>query len=305
MKRQTSLSSFFKNPNESSASSRPSAQNIQTNENESSMLAEETESQLSDVSQLAVLSDEENDGNESGTGGDSTSENEPSPKKLKGKTQKNNMNRVYTFKAEWRRKFSWLRIVSIEKKTVYCALCKDEKVGGDWAREKKLPKWRSFAFQYHETSDKRHLKAIDTESSRPKKLLELAAATAKDKANDGVIVLMKNVLFTVQKNLPIYLAENIHQLVDHLCQESNEESFKKLVPTHHRSNFSSYTFIDALNKSVFQSFVALINNCVSFNLHLDESTDLVEQKHLMLYMTMWNQQDQSVKSKYVELFNMF
>lgn len=163
----------------------------------------------------------------------------------------------------------------------------------------------------------------------------------------GKILLMRNVLFAVKNELPISMAENLHKLIDahlsHLDGEWRQENVNKQEVSKHKhifytyhnasqsdelakspfripgmdfhtSNYSTYEFLNALNKHVEEieldklkvNFIILpsyngINKLLSvkaansFTLHVDESTDISKTKLLLLYTQHVNTSDQVVE----------
>lgn len=120
------------------------------------------------------------------------------------------------------------------------------------------------------------MNTVAAQKNRPHNLLKKSVSTLTKKTNKGVEKLMKNVLFCVQQNIPLSGTSALHDLLIDQCET---EEHKINLPSSHKSSFSTYNFLSAINESVYKKEICC------FNLHLDESTDITEQKYLMLYYT--------------------
>uniref|UniRef100_A0A915I3F4 HAT C-terminal dimerisation domain-containing protein n=1 Tax=Romanomermis culicivorax TaxID=13658 RepID=A0A915I3F4_ROMCU len=143
--------------------------------------------------------------------------------------------------------------------------------------------------------DKRN--ALDRTPQRRTEL-SIAVNSAHKKATTvtpGKTILMRNVLYAIQNELPISNAEKLHslfachlkQLEDEWINENPENCkstpFNLSGMNSHTSNFSSYQFLDAMNKYVENDQLAELRDSKSFSIHIDESTDISKTKLLLVY----------------------
>lgn len=204
----------------------------------------------------------------------------------------------YSFQQSWLKQFPWLKIIDSRNQIVSCKLCSQEKMKTAWAKEKPLPTWRVDFFKYHETKDKGHIKAVENIKARPKQIIENASNVAREKMCGQIMRCLQKVLFVVQKNLPISTSTDLHDLV---LEFSNQINIKSMLPSHHQSNFSTYQFIEAINQDVFEKEIKKLKESVGFTLHIDESTDITEEKQMMVYITNWDQISLAPKTSFLTL----
>lgn len=202
------------------------------------------------------------------------------------KRQKLDQKKEYSFQLKWLKQFQWLKIVNSEQKIVQCTTCKGEKISSVWATGKALPTWRVDFFKYHETKDKGHMKAINIKNQKPMKLMEKAYNVAHEKIGSEIHLVMKKVLLIVQQNIPISVSSELHELIHNLSEKAKNQ---RLLPNNHHSNFSTYQFLEAMNHVVFDKQIKSIIESIGFTIHIDESTDISEEKQMIVYVTHWDE----------------
>ncbi len=179
-----------------------------------------------------------------------------------------------------RQLFPWI-LHDQETGAVVCDLCKKGGVRSEWANGKELPRqgWKKDAFVRHSRS-KEHQQAAKTRKAQTdfKKSLQLAVS----RSAPGIIALMKNILFIVQQEKAIHGATALHDLVSHQIESSGGSS--TAIPLTHRSNYSTYTMLDALNLQVQDIDSTELQNALCFGIHMDESTDISQEKCLLIYV---------------------
>ncbi len=100
---------------------------------------------------------------------------------------------------------------------------------------------------------------------------------------------MKNVLFIIQEEKPIRFASSLHELV--ATQISSFGGSSSAFPQSHRSNSTTYTMLDALNIQVKEEDTADLQDLLCFGIHMDESTDISQQKCLLIYVQYMDQRE--------------
>ncbi len=127
---------------------------------------------------------------------------------------------------------------------------------------------------------KEHQQAAKTRKAQSdfKKSLQLAVS----RSAHGIIALMRDVLFMVQQEKPIHGATALHFLVSHQIESSGGSS--TAIPLAHRSNYSTYTMMDALNLQVQNNDSTELQNAFCFGIHMDESIGISQEKCLLIYV---------------------
>uniref|UniRef100_A0A915JPE5 C17orf113 probable zinc finger domain-containing protein n=1 Tax=Romanomermis culicivorax TaxID=13658 RepID=A0A915JPE5_ROMCU len=190
-------------------------------------------------------------------------------------------SKTYYYRASWCTKFPWLTVTDKQKILVVCNICRESGGKNAWASGKSLPDWRTSNLTDHEKS-KAHKDSVENSKVAPKNVFQQAHKNLTEKSSNEIIMIMKKVLFVVQEGAPIYLSSKLHKLISHLCKAQENQL---ILPKHHGSNLSTYEFIAVLNQSIYDSVTKVLNNDIGFTLHVNESTDVAEQKHLILYAT--------------------
>uniref|UniRef100_A0A915IN56 DUF4371 domain-containing protein n=1 Tax=Romanomermis culicivorax TaxID=13658 RepID=A0A915IN56_ROMCU len=210
------------------------------------------------------------------------------------------LNPQYGFKHIWLKKFLWLKIASFDEKKVYCDFCKSEKVNTIWSLSKILPTWRIDAFNYHEQKDKDHAKAVAAIKTRPLNAIKTAAKVVQQKDGEAVIRIIRKVLFVVQHNQPISTSTDLHTFLRYLGETSSNSN---IIVNSNKSNFLMYQFLKAIDASLFQAIITRLCESICCTLHVDELKDIMEQKHLMLYATLWNAGNCSTVTTFLAIFH--
>lgn len=187
-------------------------------------------------------------------------------------------------------------MVSQTKKEVVCTYCKQEKIDSIWSVGKPFTSWRIDPLKYHDTKDKDHLKAVAAMKNRPQNMIKKAATVAYKRGGESIIKIMRNVIYVLQNGLPISFCTKLHEAIYFFGELIDQPN---ILPKSHGSNFSTYQFIFAMDEAVLEEDVLHLKESNGFTLHVDESTDIVEQKHLMMYITIWNREKSAPETRFL------
>lgn len=146
-----------------------------------------------------------------------------------------------------------------------------------------------------------------------------AAKKAKKIAGAETIRIMKKVLFIIQSKffkfspniftvhnvylggIPLNLSDRLHELINNLATDAK---LSKPLPERHSSSFSTYEFLCAINEDTFNETRQLLRSQDAFSIHIDESTDIVQEKHLMVYATIFDSKQQVSRTIFVALLKL-
>uniref|UniRef100_A0A915HHP2 DUF4371 domain-containing protein n=1 Tax=Romanomermis culicivorax TaxID=13658 RepID=A0A915HHP2_ROMCU len=204
---------------------------------------------------------------------------------------------TFAFQSNWKNTFPWLEVLDRKAMIVVCRICREAKEKNAWASGKSLKTWRSTYMNDHKMS-KSHKNAEDAVKLAKQDALVKSQKICIEKSCQEVMDNMMKVLFVVQQNGPIYFCSKVHEMITHLCDKNDQ---KRLLPSHHYSNFSTYEMLAALNKATYMEVIGKIRQSNGFTLHIDESTDITEQKHLLMYATFFDCDSQIQTTTYLAL----
>jgi len=148
-------------------------------------------------------------------------------------------------------------------------------------------------------------------------IIPIAAKKARQIAGAETIRIMRKILFIIQSKyqlsfcnyeyveiiggLPINLSEKLHDLINETALSAGQ---LKLLPDRHTSSFSTYEFLSAMNQDCYQSTGDILRAQDAFSLHIDESTDIVREKHLMVYVTFFDSNWQKTSTMFLALIKL-
>lgn len=203
-----------------------------------------------------------------------------------------------SFNTKWANEFPWL--VKLSEKEAKCIVCERNKSDrkNEWATSKTMTDWKKDTLQKHALSMKHKQNRLIPSMHDD---LVKSVRVANQKASCQTVGLMINVLSAIQNEMSIQKIELLHTVADIHVERALSSLVKKnlvskadcsinaiKLSNKHRSSYSTYKIINALNKSVMLDEALSFKKSIAICLHVDESTDVSSSKILLIYLTICN-----------------
>jgi hypothetical protein len=179
--------------------------------------------------------------------------------------------------SEWQITFNWLDYKKDEKNGEILLVCKS---CVDFHKTKKTGFTQgSNNFQLSSIKDHNSSKYhIDSENSKVNQTKFIAIETDKKSIEfipEKMLIIFSNIYFLALNKIPLKIAPKFHDYSD-FCHLNISKDY--------RSSYSTSEILEAINKTIENMKVKIIDKCGAIGLMIDESTDIDKDKVLMVYL---------------------
>jgi len=188
-----------------------------------------------------------------------------------------------SFNPEWIKSYPWLEYDETTKK-MYCKWCRNK--GFTNAMTEGSNRFRTSCLYEHEKTDD-HKKASPAPIN-PTQLDKII--TAKDAA---ITNLFKAALWLAEEALPSVKYEGVCNLL--------EKTGCVIPETLHRDRHSYMEFTHLISSVIENKILAQINSSLAYGIMLDESIDITQEEHLVIYAKYFDEKDHKFKTTFLKL----
>jgi hypothetical protein len=222
------------------------------------------------------------------------------------------------FLHQWLTIYPWLIMEGTgENITLYCRDCKQAKLSNEFAKGKTRPSggWKKEYLQRHCDSNQHR-----TQAPEVRKMAAVVQSRGFfptiSSTEQQTLGLLHNVYYVVENGLPVSKSDSLHCLVDfqltalyHNTTDQREQQHDGLpsalpqrlcLSKSHRTNYSSWEFVHALNSVVENTDISKLKAANFFSLLIDESNDISVTKNLMMYVQFVNIKSHSVEVMFLK-----
>ena len=226
------------------------------------------------------------------------------------------------FLMRWKLLFPWVDFDGEENEKLYCLECRGAGLKNPFAvgKERPLGGWKKEYLQRHANSNDhtRYAKIQKTQTRLVDDDRLFIGSTEME-----TLGLLRNVHFLVKNSIALLKASNLHSLVDDQMEfynskpvtsnslsstsdadelsESSLTLFKSPISSTHRSTYSTWEFVHALNAVVEENDIQLMRNAKFYSLLVDESNDISTTKNLLIYCQFVNTKSGKLEVKFMKV----
>ena len=238
---------------------------------------------------------------------------------LTSSNESDDVHYLRKFLPRWKMLFPWAEYEGGAKEVIYCSDCRQAGLKNEFARGKARPPrgWKKEYLRRHADSND-HTRHAPSVISTAKTAVSMFKPTKLRASERETVGLMIDVHFLATNGLSMNKGAALHSLIDFQVSFHNDEqsdnsdneesasgscrdlSSNPLSKTH-RSTYSTWEFIHALNAVVEATDISKLQNAKFFSLLLDESNDVSNVKNLLVYCQFLNTERKKVEISFIKL----
>ena len=230
------------------------------------------------------------------------------------------------FLLRWKLLFPWVDFEDggQESEKLYCRECRSANLQNAFAvgKDRPLGGWKKEYLQRHAISND-HVKYASAAFQKAQTRLIDDDRVRIGSTEKETLGLLRNVHFLVKNSIALLKASHLHSLVDDQIEfysskpaassglsgtsdtdepcDSSLTFYKSPISSAHRSSYSTWEFVHALNAIVEENDIQSLRNARFYSLLVDESNDISTTKNLLIYCQFVNTKSGKLEVKFMKV----